>query len=177
VPVLSLCYLCSTDIELRAFSRGFLSADRGFSTSFSPVRPYADTPIPSPFVVAAMPRCDLSFKSLLFKICVRTKIRQFRQRIRQFGQKAGAVSKFMMSDGPTSKGLECICHCLLERQGHNRAVVAVCLRTMGQGTRGINKIRTPNRFSPKDNNRIGKTTARMRSRSRCNRSSFRALAR
>jgi hypothetical protein len=35
--------LCSTDIELRAFSRGFLSADRGFSTSFSPVRRHADT--------------------------------------------------------------------------------------------------------------------------------------
>ena len=54
--------LCSTVIELRAFSRGFLSGEQGFTTSFSPVRPFADTPIRSPSVVAAMPRCLLLFK-------------------------------------------------------------------------------------------------------------------
>ncbi len=45
--------LCNADVELRAFSRGFLSGERGFTT-----------PIQSPYVVAAMPRCDLLFKSV-----------------------------------------------------------------------------------------------------------------
>src|ERR1700730_398297 len=56
-----LFVICSSDIELRAFSRGFLSGELGFITSFSPTRRYADTPIRSPSVVAAMLRCDLSF--------------------------------------------------------------------------------------------------------------------
>src|SRR6266404_6320731 len=46
---------CSIVIELRAFSRGFLSGARGFTTSF---RRYAHTPTRSPSVVAATPRCD-----------------------------------------------------------------------------------------------------------------------
>jgi hypothetical protein len=52
-----------------AFSRGFPSGDRGFTTSFSPVRPFADTQIRSPSVVAAMPRCSLLFKNLFAFFC------------------------------------------------------------------------------------------------------------
>jgi hypothetical protein len=48
VSSLSLCDLCSTVIELRAFSRGLLSGDRGFYHvvfAGTPIRPYAGTPV------------------------------------------------------------------------------------------------------------------------------------
>jgi hypothetical protein len=75
-------------------------------------------------------------------------IRQFRQQIRQLGQKAGTVAEFMISDRPNSKSLLAICCCLFERQGRNRAAVAVdCDEWLG---RQRNKqIRIPNQFSPK----------------------------
>jgi len=49
-------FLCAADIQDRTISRGFLSREQGFTASFSPVRPIADTLIRSPSVVAAMPR-------------------------------------------------------------------------------------------------------------------------
>jgi hypothetical protein len=71
-------------------------------------------------VVVAQPRASPSVQKL-FVPCG--------QEIRQLGQKAGAVSEFMVSDRPNSKGLETLTICrsqrLLERPGRNRTAVAV----------------------------------------------------
>ena len=53
-----LCVPCTTDMQLRAISRGFFSNSIE-TVSLTPIRPYADTPIHWSFLVAALPRCNL----------------------------------------------------------------------------------------------------------------------
>jgi hypothetical protein len=101
-------------------------------------------------VVVAQPRASPSVQKV-FVPCGQ-EIRQFRQQIRQLGQKAGAVSEFMVSDGPNSRTLETLTICRLHDSLNGMDAIALLLRLVAKDRTGHQRdkqIRIPNQFSLK----------------------------
>jgi hypothetical protein len=94
-------------------------------------------------VVVAQPRASPSVQKL-FVPCG--------QEIRQLGQKAGAVSEFMVSDGPNSRTLETLTICRLHDSLNGMDAIALLLRLVAKDRTGHQRdkqIRIPNQFSLK----------------------------